>query len=142
MIYTTSNIPSASEIEEIIWAAYRQIFNEQQLLAYNRQIALESQLKANQITVKEFIRGLLLSQSFRERNYEPNNNYRFVQMCLQRVLGRDAYSEREKLAWSIVLATEGVEGLVDALLNSEEYQTNSRVGRKISSQKYFFLSRP
>lgn len=45
-------------------------------------------------------------------------------MILQRVLGRDAYSEREKLAWSIILATEGIEGLVDALINSEEYQTN------------------
>ncbi len=124
IIYTTSNIPSSSEKEEIIWAAYRQIFNEQQLLAYNRQPALESQLRANQITVREFIRGLLLSQSFRERNYEPSNNYRFVQMCLHRVLGRDAYNDREKLAWSIVLATEGIEGLVNALLNSEEYQTN------------------
>lgn len=124
MIYTMGYQLSSSEVEEVIWAAYRQIFNEQQLLAYNRQTALESQLKANQITVKEFIRGLTLSPTFRERNYEPSNNYRFVQMCLQRVLGRDAYNEREKIAWSIILATEGIEGFIDALLSSEEYQTN------------------
>ena len=124
MVYTTENLPSSSEIEEIIWAAYRQIFNEQQLLAYNRQTALESQLRAGQITIRDFIRGLVLSPTFRERNYEPSNNYRFVQMCLQRVLGRDTYGEKEKLAWSIVLATEGIKGFIDALLGSEEYLAN------------------
>ena len=107
-IYTTANLPSPIEINELIRAAYRLIFNEQQLLASNRQVFLESQLRNRQITVREFIRGLLLSETFRRRNYEPNSNYRFVQMCLQRVLGRDTYNEREKLAWSIVLATEGL----------------------------------
>ncbi|HAG81760.1 MAG TPA: phycobilisome rod-core linker polypeptide CpcG, partial [Cyanobacteria bacterium UBA12227] len=40
---------------------------------------------------------------------------------VQRVLGRVVYSEREKIAWSIVVATKGIKGFVDALLNSEEY---------------------
>ncbi len=123
-IYTAGTILSDSEKNEVIWSAYRQIFNEQQLLKSNRQIGLESQLKANQITVREFIRGLILSPNFRERNYEPNNNYRFVQMCVQRVLGREVYDEKEKLAWSIVLATKGLEGFIDALLGSEEYLDN------------------
>lgn len=123
-IYTTANLYSSVEIEELIKAAYRLIFNEQQLLASNRQIFLESQLRNGQITVREFVRGLLLSETFRRRNYEVNNNYRFVQMCLQRVLGRDAYSQREKLSWSIVIATEGLEGFIDRLLNSEEYLNN------------------
>lgn len=124
MIYTTATLPSPEEFDNLIKAAYRQIFNEQQMLQSNRLIEAESQLRAGQISVKEFIKQLLLSSTFRERNYEPNNNYRFVQMCIQRVLGRDIYNEREKLAWSTVLATQGLQGFVDALLNSEEYQTN------------------
>lgn len=124
IIYTIETADSGSEKDEVIWAAYRQIFNEQQLLKSNRQTALESQLKSGQINVREFIRGLLLSSSFRDRNYEPNNNYRFVQMCIQRVLGREIYNEKEKLAWSTVLATKGLLGFVDALLNSEEYLSN------------------
>ena len=123
-IYTTENLPSDGEIEALIWTTYRQIFNEQQQLACNRDKALESQLRNGQITVREFVRGLLLSYTFRKRNYEPNSNYRFVQMCIQRVLGRDIYSDREKLAWSIILATKGLEGFVDDLLNSEEYLKN------------------
>ncbi|MEL6928869.1 MAG: phycobilisome rod-core linker polypeptide [Cyanobacteria bacterium J06600_6] len=120
-IYNAENLLSDSEIGELIWAAYRQIFNEQQILASNRERALESQLRNAQITVRDFIRGLLLSDTFRKRNYEPNNNYRFAEMCVQRVLGRNVYSDREKLAWSIVLATKGLKGFIDALLDSEEY---------------------
>jgi phycobilisome rod-core linker protein len=121
MIYTTENLLSSSEIEMLIRAAYRQIFNEQQMLASNRQKTLESQLKYGQITVRDFIKGLVLSDTFRQRNYETNNNYRFVQMCIQRLLGRDVYSDREKLAWSTVLATKGLKTFVDELLDSEEY---------------------
>lgn len=123
-IYNTENLLSNSEIQGLIWAAYRQIFNEQQILASNREKGLESQLRGGQITVREFIRGLLLSATFRRRNYEPNSNYRFVEMCVQRVLGRNVYSDREKLAWSIVLATKGLAGFIDDLLDNDEYLDN------------------
>ncbi|MBO1348205.1 MAG: phycobilisome rod-core linker polypeptide [Hormoscilla sp. GUM202] len=123
-IYTAENLLAGTDMDQLIWAGYRQIFNEQQLLTRNRQTFLESQLRFGQITVREFIRGLATSDPFRRRNYECNNNYRFVQMCVQRILGRELYDDREKLAWSIVLATKGLPGFIDALLNSEEYQQN------------------
>ncbi|MBD2459762.1 phycobilisome rod-core linker polypeptide [Oscillatoria sp. FACHB-1407] len=121
-IFTTDSLSSPSDLDVLITAAYRQIFNEQQMTASSRQVALESQLRAGQITVKKFIRGLATSEVFRSHNYNTNNNYRFVQMCIQRILGREVYSDREKLAWSIVLATKGLNGFIDDLLNSEEYQ--------------------
>ena len=123
-IYNSENLLSPSEMDELIQAAYRQVFHEQQMLRSNRQRELESQLRNGQITVRDFIQGLILSDSFRRRNYEVNNNYRFVQMCVQRILGRDVYQEQEKLAWSIVLATKGLQGFVDTLLDSEEYLDN------------------
>ena len=123
-IYSAEFITESEEMNGLIWAAYYQIFHEQQMLASNRQLFLESQLLAGQITVKTFIRGLLLSDSFRRLNYDCNNNYRFVELCIQRVLGRYIYDEREKLAWSIVLATKGLQGFVDELLNTEEYLDN------------------
>ncbi|MEB3360366.1 MAG: phycobilisome rod-core linker polypeptide [Synechococcales bacterium] len=123
-IYTTDTLPSAAEMDAIISAAYRQIFNEQQVLASNRQTRLESQLRSGQITVKDFIRGLATSEVFRARNYDVNSNYRFVQMCVQRILGRDVYGDREKLSWSIVLATKGLNGFINELLNTEEYRNN------------------
>ncbi|MBE9040646.1 phycobilisome rod-core linker polypeptide [Oscillatoriales cyanobacterium LEGE 11467] len=123
-IFTSNNLQLGIEVDRLIQAAYRQIYNEQQLLSCNRQKTLESQLRSGEITVREFIRGLVLSEPFRTRNYECNNNYRFVQMCVQRVLGRDVYDEREKLARSTVLATQGLQGFINALLDSDEYLEN------------------
>lgn len=123
-IFTTEGCPSNLEFDQIICAAYRQIFNEQQSLVSNRQKVLESQLKNRQITVRDFIKGLANSDPFRRRIYDVNNNYRFAQLCIQRFLGRDVYSEREKIAWSIILATKGLKGFIDDLLDSEEYLTN------------------
>lgn len=123
-VYTTENILTGADMEALIWAAYRQIFSEHQLLKSNRQTFLESQLKCGQITVRDFIRGLATSDPFLRRNYETNSNYRFAEMCVQRILGRDVYNEREKIAWSIVIATKGVSGFIDALVNSEEYLSN------------------
>jgi len=113
--------PAETDMDDIIRAAYRQIFNEQQMIAAHRQVTLESQLRNGQITIRDFIRKLLLSDSFRRLNYDTNNNYRFVELCIQRVLGRSPYNQQEKLAWSIVLATQGLQGFVDQLLSTEEY---------------------
>jgi phycobilisome rod-core linker protein len=123
-IYTTDNLLSAADLDSLIMAAYRQIYNEQQMLSSNRQRSLESQLRAGQITVKDFIQGLVISDSFRRLTYDSNNNYRFVEICVQRVLGRNVYSDREKIAWSAVIMTKGVKGFIDELLNSEEYLSN------------------
>nr|YP_010726431.1 phycobilisome rod-core linker polypeptide [Hypnea spinella]WDY84906.1 phycobilisome rod-core linker polypeptide [Hypnea spinella] len=123
-IYTTENLPTAYEMDEIIWAAYRQIFSEHQILSSNAEPFLESQLRFNQIKVKDFIKGLLLSNSFRDLNYNFNNNYRFVEMVIQRVLGRDIYNNREKLAFSIIIASQGLDVFFDTLLNSDEYIEN------------------
>lgn len=122
--YSLDNLPKGQEMDDMIWACYRQIFNEQQIITRHRQVVLESLLRNGQITVRNFIRGLVLSDSFRRLNYETNNNYRFVEMCIQRLLGRSSYDEREKLAWSTVLATQGLESFIDQLLNGEEYLAN------------------
>lgn len=121
-IYSTENLLSATDMDELIEAAYRQIFFH--AFKSDREALLESQLRNGQLTVREFIRGLLLSETFKNSFYEKNSNYRFVEHCVQKVLGRDVYSEREKIAWSIVVATKGIRGFIDKLINSDEYLDN------------------
>ena len=121
-IYSAESLLSLTEMNDLINAAYRQIFFH--AFKSDREIFLESQLRNGQITVRDFIRGLLLSQTYRNSFYEKNSNYRFVEQCIQRVLGRDVYNEREKIAWSIKIATLGYEGFIDALLDSDEYMEN------------------
>jgi phycobilisome rod-core linker protein len=121
-IYSSENLLSYGEMTDLIEAAYRQIFFH--AFKADREACLESQLRNGQITVRDFIRGLLLSQTYKNSFYDKNSNYRFVEQCVQRVLGRDIYNEKEKIAWSIVVATKGREGFVDELLNSDEYLDN------------------
>lgn len=118
-IFSTDNILSSGDMDALIEAAYRQIFFH--AFKADREPFLESQLRSGQITVRQFIRGLLLSQTFKTSFYDKNSNYRFVEQCVQRVLGRDVYSEREKIAWSAVVMTKGIKGFVDDLVNSQEY---------------------
>lgn len=123
-IYRLENTGYDGEIEELIWAAYRQIFSEHETLKFHRQKNLESQLKNRAITVRDFIRGLAKSEAFRRLVVETNSNYRIVEVCLKRLLGRTSYNKDEEIAWSIKIATLGWGGFVDALVDSEEYQTN------------------
>jgi phycobilisome rod-core linker protein len=118
-IYSTENLLSSSDMDNLIEAAYRQIFFH--AFATDRERFLESQLRNGQITVRDFVRGLLLSSTYRKSFYDLNSNYRFVEQTVQRVLGRDVYNNQEKLAWSISVATKGIVGFVDELLNSTEY---------------------
>ena len=120
-VYSTDNVLSPTDMDALIEAAYRQIFFH--AFAADRERFLESQLRSGQATVRDFIRGLLLSDTYKRSFYDLNSNYRFVEQTVQRALGRDVYSEREKIAWSIVVATKGSQGFVDDLLNSEEYLT-------------------
>jgi phycobilisome rod-core linker protein len=55
---------------------------------------------------------------------ETNSNYRVVEITLKRLLGRAPYNKEEEIAWSIVIATKGIAGFVNALLDSEEYAQN------------------
>lgn len=121
-IYSTDNLLSPSDLDTLIEAAYRQIFFH--AFTADREPFLESQLRSGQITVRDFIRGLLLSDTYKKSFYNLNSNYRFVEQTVQRVLGRDVYNQQEKLAWSIVVATKGLQGFVDALLNTQEYLDN------------------
>lgn len=119
--YRVEDVGSPAEINALIWAAYRQVFSEHETLRANRQVTLESQLRNNVITVRDFIRGLAKSERFYQTVVAVNSNYRLVQVCLRRFLGRDSYNRDEEITWSIVIATKGFSGFVDALLDSDEY---------------------
>ncbi len=120
--FSSDDLLSPSDLDVLINAAYRQLFFH--AFAADREPFLESQLRSGQITVRDFIRGLLLSNTYKRSFYDLNNNYRFVEQTVQRVLGRDVYNEREKIAWSAVVMTKGIKGFVDQLLDSAEYLEN------------------
>jgi phycobilisome rod-core linker protein len=122
--YRITEISDDFQITEAIWAGYRQIFSEHLILESYRQPYLESQLKNRAISVREFIRGLGKTDVYRQLVAETNSNYRLVDISFKRFLGRSTYNKDEQIAWSIVIATKGLSGFIDAVVDSEEYLQN------------------
>ncbi|MBV8882852.1 MAG: phycobilisome rod-core linker polypeptide [Chroococcidiopsidaceae cyanobacterium CP_BM_RX_35] len=121
-IYRLEDYIFPTSLEPLIRAAYYQVFSEHETLKFNRQKSLESQIQNRVITVKDFIRGLAKSERFYELVVSTNNNYRLVEVCLKRLLGRAPYNQDEKIAWSVKTSTLGFHGFVDAIIDSEEYK--------------------
>lgn len=140
-IYRLEDSIDQTSIQELIWAAYRQVFSEHVILRSSRQTNLESQLKNRNITVRDFVRGLAKSDVFRKLVLETNSNYRAVELSLKRLLGRAPYNKDEEIAWSIKIATLGWDKFVDALLDSDEY-TQSFGDTTVPYQRRRFKDRP
>lgn len=122
--YRLTPTSSDFEVKETIWAGYRQIFSEHLILEKYRQPFLESQLKNRAISVRDFVRGLGKTDVYRTQVADTNDNYRLVDITFKRFLGRATYGRDEQIAWSIVIATKGLDGFIDAVVDSEEYRQN------------------
>lgn len=123
-VYQLTSATSDAGVADIIWAAYRQIFSEHLILESYRQPALESQLKNRVISVQDFVRALGKTDVYRELVADTNSNYRLVDITFKRFLGRASYGKDEQIAWSIVIATRGLHGFIDAVVESDEYRQN------------------
>jgi phycobilisome rod-core linker protein len=107
------------ELGFVIESAYRQIFFH--AFKVDRDRFLESQLRNGQITVRDFIRSLCLSDTFNRSFYNLNSNYKVVRHLVEKLLGRTTHGKSEEIAWAAVIMTRGVKGMVDDIINSDEY---------------------
>ena len=108
--------------DDLINKAYRQVFFH--AMQVDRDPYLESQLRNGNITVRDFIRGLLLSERFQQGYYQCSSNYRMVDQVVGRILGRPTYGDDERRSWAVTIAEQGFTGFVDLILNSQEYMQN------------------
>ncbi|MBW4540554.1 MAG: phycobilisome rod-core linker polypeptide [Myxacorys chilensis ATA2-1-KO14] len=122
--YRLADARGPEDVDLIIWAAYRQIFAEHLILQSYRQKNLESQLRNRAITVADFIRGLGKSDVYRRLVADTNSNYRLVDITLKRFLGRSSYGKDEQISQSIIIATKGLHGFIDTIVDSDEYREN------------------
>jgi len=85
--YRMRDVTSDTEINDLIWAAYRQIFSEHLILESYRQPYLESQLRNRAITVRSLF-GAWAVGCLPQPGGETNSNYRLVDISFKRFLGR------------------------------------------------------
>ncbi len=140
IIKESIEINSEDDAGQLIKKCYKQIFFH--LLEADREVYLESQLRNRSITVRDFIRGLFLSDRFHRGYIECNNNYRLAEQVIAKALGRKTYNREEGLTLSIMIAEKGFNQFIDYILDGEEYMTRfgydsppSEVSRVIPGQE-------
>ncbi|NET57390.1 MAG: photosystem I reaction center subunit X [Symploca sp. SIO2E6] len=113
---------SSSEKQEVVKAAYRQIFERDITRAYSQSISyLESQVKNGNISMKEFVRRLSKSPLYRKQFFEPFINSRALELAFRHVLGRGPSSREEVQTYFSIVSDGGLSALIDALVDSQEY---------------------
>ncbi len=113
---------STSERQDVIKAAYRQVFERDITRAYSQSISdLESKVKNGEISMKEFIRRLGKSPLYRKQFYEPFVNSRVVELAARHFLGRGLSSPEEFSKYFSIISEGGLAKLVDAMVDSQEY---------------------
>ncbi|HAG84855.1 MAG TPA: photosystem I reaction center subunit X, partial [Cyanobacteria bacterium UBA12227] len=113
---------SAVEKNDVVKAAYRQIFERDITRAYSQSISyLESQVKNGDISMKEFVRRVAKSPLYRKQFYEPFINSRALELAFRHILGRGPSSREEVQQYFSIVSNGGLPALVDALVDSQEY---------------------
>ena len=113
---------STSEKQEVVKAAYRQLFERDITRAYSQSVSyLESQVKNGDISMKEFVRRLCLTPLYRQQFYEPFVNSRVVELAFRHILGRGISSKEEFQKYFGIVSDGGLPALIGALVDSQEY---------------------
>lgn len=111
---------SYSDKKDCLTAVYRQIFKDNRDLDFYHNEKLDSEYLNGQYTTQELVRELLCSDMYVNFILTTNSNYRFVQLCFERVLGRPA-TQSEMFKWSSLLASEGIRSFAEKLTECDEY---------------------
>lgn len=112
------------DVEVVIRAVYRQVLGNAHVMESQRLTDAESKLRAGNITVRDFIRAVAMSDLYRSRFFETVSAYRFVELNFKHLLGRAPQDQTEIAEHVALYNTQGYEAEIESYLDSEEYLTN------------------
>ncbi|MBW4596076.1 MAG: phycobilisome rod-core linker polypeptide [Brasilonema angustatum HA4187-MV1] len=113
---------SGVEKNDVVKAAYRQIFERDITRAYSQSVSyLESQVKNGTISMKEFVRRLGKSPLYQKQFFQPFINSRALELAFRHFLGRGPSSREEVQKYFDIVSRGGLSALIDALVDSAEY---------------------
>ncbi|MEL7332220.1 MAG: phycobilisome rod-core linker polypeptide [Cyanobacteria bacterium J06560_2] len=104
----------------IIGAVYRQVFGRPVYSGQELSKA-ESRFNNDEITVREFVKEVAKSESFRKTYWTSLYVMKAVEYIHRRLLGRPTYGRQENNKYFDVCAKQGFYALVDAIMDSKEY---------------------
>ena len=122
-LFKLTDLADVTSVQLLISAAYRQIFERdiEPYIVKTEFTSLESRLGNGEINVKEFIEGLGCSGLYMKEFYAPYPNTKVIELGTKHFLGRAPLNQAEIRTYNQILATQGIKGFVQKLINSTEY---------------------
>ena len=111
----------ASALNDVIAAAYRQVFGNAHVMDFERSNELEAQLCNGELDVRNFIRGLAKSSFYKNRFFSAVAPQRGVELNFKHLLGRAPHSQAEIGSKIALQAEHGHDALIDSIIDSAEY---------------------
>jgi phycoerythrin-associated linker protein len=110
-----------SDLAMVIRAVYRHVLGNAHIMESERLTSAESQLQNDNISVREFVRQVALSDLYRSRFVENCYRYRSIELNFKHLLGRAPANFQEMRSHSDILDREGFAADIDSYIDSAEY---------------------
>lgn len=128
-VFKLTQVPSAgngikfteTSTQAVIRAAYLQVFGGD-VYSGQRLSSAENRLENGDITLREFIRCLAKSDTFRKLYWTPFYVCKAIEYIHRRLLGRPTYGRSEINRYFDICSKQGFYTLVDTILDSKEYE--------------------
>jgi phycobilisome core-membrane linker protein len=122
-VFKLTNLSEKANIEVIIGAAYRQVF-ERDIAPYVAEkefVQLESRLRNGEITLREFVQSLGSSKLYLKEFYTPYPNTKVIELGTKHFLGRAPLDQLEIRKYNQILSTQGLKAFINAMVETPEY---------------------
>ena len=115
--------PNATEedLQGVIRAVYRQVLGNAHVLEEQRLASAESQLRNSELTVRDFVRTVALSDLYRSRFFDASSAYQFIELNFKHLLGRAPQDQAEISEHVQLYNDQGYEAEINSYLSSDEY---------------------
>lgn len=110
--------------QAVILAAYRQVFGNDHVMQSEQLTSAESLLRQGNISVRDFVRTLAMSELYRQKFFYSNAQVRFIELNFKHLLGRAPYDQSEIAEHVDRYVEQGYEAEINSYLDSEEYQNS------------------
>lgn len=112
-------------ISNVIASTYKQVFGNAHLMDSERaELASAESQFIMQTDIREFVRAMALSDTYRSRFFESVSQYRAVELAFKHLLARAPESKAEYATAMAVYHSAGYEKFVSWFIDSEEYEEN------------------
>ena len=112
---------SDTELQDVVTATYRQVLGNAHVNSFERCKKAESQLCNGNITVREFVMAVGLSETYRNLFFTRNSQYRFIELNFKHFLGRSPRNQEEIAEHVLIYNTHGYDAEILSYIDSEEY---------------------